>query len=47
MDSPTDLGEAMPMFYVGQHETKRAVPVSAELIHHAQDLGVRLYRLLN
>jgi protein arginine N-methyltransferase 5 len=30
-----------PIFYVGQHETKRALDVSPELIQHAQDLGVR------
>lgn len=28
------------MFYIGQHETKRTLPVSPELLHHAQDLGV-------
>ncbi|PSN73335.1 arginine N-methyltransferas-like protein [Corynespora cassiicola Philippines] len=27
------------MFYIGQHETKRTLPVSPELLHHAQDLG--------
>ncbi|KAF2869608.1 arginine N-methyltransferas-like protein [Massariosphaeria phaeospora] len=32
-------GEAMPSFYIGQHETERALPVSPQLLHHAQDLG--------
>lgn len=27
------------MFYIGQHETKRALPVTTQLVHHAQDLG--------
>jgi protein arginine N-methyltransferase 5 len=40
MDSSGPMGETMPMFYIGQHETKRALPVTDELAHHAQDLGV-------
>jgi protein arginine N-methyltransferase 5 len=28
------------MFYVGEHATKRPLPVSPELVNHAQDLGV-------
>lgn len=40
MDSPTTMGEVMPMFYIGEHQTKRPLPVSTELVHHAQDLGV-------
>lgn len=36
MDSPTD---SMPMFYIGHHETNRALPVSDQLVHHAQDVG--------
>ncbi|KAF2680016.1 protein arginine N-methyltransferase HSL7 [Lentithecium fluviatile CBS 122367] len=39
MDSPTSMGEAPPMFYIGEHATKRPLPVSPELINHAQDLG--------
>ncbi|KAF2704450.1 arginine N-methyltransferas-like protein [Pleomassaria siparia CBS 279.74] len=39
MDSENDSAELMPMFYVGHHETKRALPVSTQLVHHAQDLG--------
>ncbi|KAH7414544.1 PRMT5 arginine-N-methyltransferase-domain-containing protein [Phaeosphaeria sp. MPI-PUGE-AT-0046c] len=28
-----------PLFYIGQHETKRALAVTPELVQHAQDLG--------
>jgi protein arginine N-methyltransferase 5 len=31
------------MFYIGQHETKRVLPVTDELVHHAQDLGVCIH----
>lgn len=34
--------ESLPVFYIGQHESKRALNVSAELVQHAQDLGVRV-----
>ncbi|KAH6614823.1 arginine N-methyltransferas-like protein [Boeremia exigua] len=30
---------ALPVFYIGQHESSRALDVSAELVQHAQDLG--------
>jgi protein arginine N-methyltransferase 5 len=40
MDSASLMGDAMPIFYVGHHETKRALPFSEELAQHAQDLGV-------
>jgi hypothetical protein len=40
MDSPTSTAEMLPLFYVGEHSSKRPLPVSAELVHHAQDLGV-------
>jgi protein arginine N-methyltransferase 5 len=40
MDSSSTLGDAMPNFYIGHHETKRALPFSEELAQHAQDLGV-------
>lgn len=43
MDSPASTGEVLPMFYVGEHETKRPLPVSAELVHHAHDLGVSVF----
>jgi protein arginine N-methyltransferase 5 len=42
MDSSNTAGDVLPIFYVGQHETKRALPVTDELVHHAQDLGVRV-----
>ena len=29
-------------FYIGQHETKRTVPVTTELAEQAQDAGVSL-----
>lgn len=32
--------DTLPVFYIGQHESKRALDVSAELVQHAQDLGV-------
>jgi hypothetical protein len=32
--------ESAPVFYIGQHESKRDLDVSQELVHHAQDLGV-------
>lgn len=35
--------ESLPVFYIGQHESKRALNVSAELVQHAQDLGVCLH----
>ncbi|KAF2637129.1 Skb1 methyltransferase [Massarina eburnea CBS 473.64] len=39
MDSPNSMPEVMPVWYIGEHNTKRPLPVSAELINHAQDLG--------
>ncbi|KAL1599469.1 hypothetical protein SLS60_007272 [Paraconiothyrium brasiliense] len=38
-DSNYSMEETRPMFYIGEHETKRPLPVTAELVHHAQDLG--------
>jgi hypothetical protein len=38
--SYADDMDALPVFYIGQHESKRALDVSAELVQHAQDLGV-------
>ncbi|KAF1999527.1 protein arginine N-methyltransferase HSL7 [Amniculicola lignicola CBS 123094] len=38
MDSES-VGEPMPIFYVGHHETTRAQPVSDTLVRHAQDCG--------
>lgn len=36
-----DMDESAAVFYVGQHETKRDLKTSEELVHHAQDIGVR------
>lgn len=35
----SEYGDSLPVFYIGQHESKRALDVSAELVQHAQDLG--------
>ena len=32
--------DARPVFYIGEHETKRPLPVTTELVQHAHDLGV-------
>jgi hypothetical protein len=40
MDPQNSAAEMLPPFYVGEHSTKRTLPVSSELVHHAQDLGV-------
>jgi len=45
-ESTANMGEMMPMFYIGQHEIHRSLPVTAELVHHAQDLGVSFVRIL-
>ena len=34
------MDDSAAVFYVGQHETKRRLDVSPELVQHAQDLGV-------
>jgi len=33
-------------FYIGQHETKRTVPVTTELAEQAQDAGVSSFAFL-
>ncbi|KAH9865869.1 hypothetical protein J1614_009456 [Plenodomus biglobosus] len=33
------MDESTPIFYIGQHERKRTLDVSSELVQHAQDLG--------
>jgi protein arginine N-methyltransferase 5 len=33
------MDESVPLFYIGQHETRRSLDVSGELVQHAQDLG--------
>ena len=30
-----------PTFYIGQHETRRKLPVTEQILRQAQDLGVR------
>ncbi|KAF1837240.1 protein arginine N-methyltransferase HSL7 [Decorospora gaudefroyi] len=39
MDYSEGLDESAPVFYIGQHESKRELDVSSELVQHAQDLG--------
>ena len=41
MDYYDEMDESVPMFYIGQHETKRTLDISAELLQHGKDLGVR------
>lgn len=41
-NSEYDMDEARPMFYIGEHASKRTLSVTTELVHHAQDLGVSL-----
>ncbi len=40
MDSVASADEFMPIFYVGQHESKRCQPVSARVLRQAQDCDV-------
>jgi protein arginine N-methyltransferase 5 len=40
MDYADNMDGPMPMFYIGHHETKRALTVSEELVQHAEDIGV-------
>lgn len=40
MDYSEGMDEHAPVFYIGQHESKRTLDVSLELVQHAQDLGV-------
>lgn len=41
MESGIDLSNSPPLFYVGQHETKRTSPISSDLLQKAQERGVR------
>ena len=34
------MAETLPVWYIGEHNSKRPLPVSAELVNHTQDLGV-------
>lgn len=45
MDYSDGMTGSTPMFYIGQHEPKRTLDASAELIQHAQDLGVIILEL--
>lgn len=40
MDYSDGMGDSAPQFYVGQHEARRTLDVSPELVQHGQDLGV-------
>lgn len=46
MDSPQSTGEMMPIFYVGQHETKRLLPVTDQVLRQAQDCNVSISLLI-
>ncbi|EMD61482.1 hypothetical protein GGP41_004089 [Bipolaris sorokiniana] len=39
MDYSEGMDESAAIFYIGQHESKRSLDVSPELVQHAQDLG--------
>ena len=39
-DSTYSMEETRPVFYIGEHETKRPLPVTTEFVQHAHDLGV-------
>lgn len=41
MESEGSMGDPMPIFYVGQHESKRVLPVSDDVVRQAQDCNVR------
>lgn len=40
MDSAAAGDDYMPIFYIGQHESKRALPVSVDVLRQAQDCNV-------
>ncbi len=44
MESPTSVtgDDYMPTFYIGQHESKRPLPVTDEVLRQAQDCAVSL-----
>ena len=39
------MDDFIPTFYVGQHETKRSLPVTDFVLRQAQDIGVCLSSL--
>lgn len=44
MESPTSVAgdDFMPTFYIGQHESKRTLPVTDQVLRQAQDCAVSL-----
>ncbi|KAI8936187.1 hypothetical protein NX059_006621 [Plenodomus lindquistii] len=42
MDYSDGMDDSTPVFYIGQHERRRTLDVSTELVQHAQDLGYDL-----
>ncbi len=40
MDSLASADDYVPVFFVGQHESKRVLPVSADVLRQAQDCNV-------
>lgn len=46
MDPPSVADDTLPIFYVGQHETQRVVPVTSQVLRQAQDCNVRYQRSL-
>ena len=44
MESPSAVDDSVPIFYVGQHESERQLPISSQLLRQAQDFNVRVLR---
>lgn len=40
MDLPPATDDVMPVFYVGQHEARRSLPVTDQVLRQAQDCNV-------
>ena len=40
MDSAATGDDYLPIFFIGQHESKRTLPVSADVLRQAQDCNV-------
>jgi len=40
MDTPTEMENEIPVFYVGQHESKRPYQVTQQVLHQAHDCNV-------
>ena len=43
MASTAEEGDSLQHFYVGQHESNRIVPVTAQLLNQALDCGVGIF----